>query len=75
MDLEILETADQVFEALGGSSGIAELTESKLSRVSNWRAIGSFPPGFYVVMLDALHERGKTAPASLWRMRARETAA
>jgi hypothetical protein len=69
MNLEILETADQVFDALGGNQGVAELTESKPSRVSNWRICGSFPANFYVLMTDALRSRGKTAPASLWRMR------
>ena len=68
MDLEILETADQVFDALGGNSGVGELTNSKPSRVSNWRGVGSFPPNMYAVMNNALRERGKAAPASLWRM-------
>ncbi len=68
MDLECLDTADQVFDALGGNSGVAELTSSKAPRVANWRAAGSFPPKTYVTMTDALRARGKTAPASLWRM-------
>lgn len=75
MNLQCLETADQVFDALGGNSGVAELTGSKPPRVSNWRISGSFPPSFYVVMTDALRARGKTAPAALWRMRAREIVA
>lgn len=70
MELEILETADQVFKALGDSAGVAELTRGKLSQVSNWKKFGSFPPKTYVVMTEALRAQGKTAPASLWRMQA-----
>ena len=75
MDLEFLETADQVFDALGGNSGIEALTGSLPSAVSNWKAFGSFPPNTYVVMTDALRAVGKTAPASLWRMRVSAEAA
>lgn len=70
MDAEILQTADQVFEALGGTQRVAQITGSKLSRVGNWKLIKSFPSNTYVVMQKALRERGKIAPASLWRMRA-----
>lgn len=69
MSLEILHTADQVFEALGGNSGVEDITGGKPSAVANWRAFASFPPNTYVVMTDALRARGKAAPASLWRMR------
>jgi hypothetical protein len=74
MVLEALSTADEVFDALGGSSGICEITSSKPSRVANWRALGSFPPNTYGVMSEALRERGKTAPMALWRMMARAEA-
>lgn len=70
MDMMNLETAEEVFDALGGNAGVEELTHSKPSRVSNWRNSGSFPSNMYVVMTDALRERGKAAPASLWRMHA-----
>lgn len=69
MDLENLETADQVFDALGGNAGVEELTNSKPTRVANWRKAGSFPPNTYVAMTMALAANGKSAPAALWRMR------
>lgn len=68
MDLECLDTADQVFDALGGNPGVIEITGAKASAVANWRMVGSFPPKMYVAMTDALRSRGKTAPAPLWRM-------
>lgn len=69
MDMVILETAEQVFDALGGNPGVAELTLSTPSRVSNWRSAGRFPSNMYVIMNDALRERGKTALAALWGMK------
>lgn len=75
MDLETLETADKVFEALGGPAGVQDVTGGKPSQVSNWKAIGSFPPNTYVAMIDALQARGKAAPPSLWRMKATEAVA
>lgn len=69
MDLEILETTEQVIIALGGNVPVAELTASKPNAVSNWRNFETFPPNTYVVMTQALAAIGKTAPTSLWRMK------
>ncbi len=79
MDLENLETVDAVFTALGGNRGVEVLTGSKPSTLSMWRAAESFPSNTYVVLTEALRAIGKTAPDSLWKMRApasdQETAA
>lgn len=72
MTLEAIDTAEQVFDALGGNTALEILTGAKPTAVCNWRAFQSFPPNTYVVMIEALRAVGKTAPASLWRMRARE---
>lgn len=69
MDLQMLETATEVFTALGENPGVAELTGAKASAISMWRAAESFPPNTYVLMTDALRAIGKTAPDSLWRMK------
>ena len=66
--IEALTTADQVFDALGGNPGVAELTAGKPTQISNWRSEGSFPPKTYCVMRDALRARRKKAPDHLWRM-------
>lgn len=68
MDLEQLNTAEQVFDALGGNSGVGDLMVARPNTVSMWRAAGSFPPKTYDAMTRALNAKGKTAPASLWRM-------
>jgi hypothetical protein len=69
MDLEILETTEQVIETLGGNGPVAELTLSKPNAVSNWRGFKTFPSNTFVAMTEALRARGKTAPASLWGMK------
>ncbi len=69
MDLEILETTEQVIETLGGNGPVAELTLSKPNAVSNWRGFKTFPSNTFVAMTDALRAQGKTAPASLWGMK------
>lgn len=69
MDLEILETTEQVIEALGGNGPVAELTSSRPNAVSNWRGFKTFPSNTFVALTEALHSRGKTAPASLWGMK------
>lgn len=69
MSLEVLETVDAVMEELGGNRPVATLTASKPSAVSMWRKAQSFPTNQYLIMTEALREKGKTAPASLWGMK------
>ncbi len=68
MAFEILETTNQVMDALGGNGPVEILTSSRATAVSNWRGFATFPSKTYVVMIGALHAIGKTAPPSLWGM-------
>ena len=70
MEVEILQTADQVLEALGGTHGVAEITGTKPNAVGNWKIIKSFPAAYFVAMNRALEAQGKKAPPSLWRQKA-----
>lgn len=70
MTYEAIETAEQVFNALGGNAAVEIITSSKPSTVSNWRSFGTFPSNTYVAMTEALAARGKSAPPSLWGMKA-----
>jgi hypothetical protein len=70
MNLEILTSTERVIEALGGNVPVAEITASKPNAVSNWRNFKTFPANTYVALTDALLAKGKTAPASLWGMKA-----
>lgn len=69
-DLEQLNSVADVFAALGENPGMGRLTGNKASTLSMWRAAGTFPSNTYVVITEALRAIGKTAPDSLWRMRA-----
>lgn len=75
MQPEKLTSAAEVMDALGGTAAVAELTNRKISAVSNWRAFKKFPANTYVTMKDALAAKGKQAPDSLWGMADAETAA
>lgn len=68
MDHQHVETIADVFAALGGNHGVEEITGSKASTVSMWKT-GGFPANTYLVLIEALHKRNKTAPASLWGMK------
>jgi hypothetical protein len=72
MQPETLNSAAEVFNELGGNAGLEELTGSKPSTVSMWKKAGNFPTNTYLIMTQALRERGKTAPASLWGMKAKK---
>ena len=70
-----LATVDEVIAALGGQREVAGLTGRRSgSAIPMWKQRGSFPSNTYAVMIEALQERGKTAPASLWGMKQPEVA-
>ena len=73
--MDEIETTAEVIEALGGNRSVAELTSSTNKAVSNWRGFKTFPSNTYLALIEALHARGKTAPASLWGMKTPEEAA
>jgi hypothetical protein len=68
--MQELSTTSEVLDALGGNSAVAEITGSTTKAVWNWRGFETFPSNTYVAMIGALHAIGKTAPASLWGMKA-----
>lgn len=62
-----LTTVDDVIDALGGTGATARLLGCKSMRpVSNWRSRGRLPADKFLLMQQALRDRGKTAPPSLW---------
>jgi hypothetical protein len=67
--MEELHTTADVMDALGGNDAVAEITCSKPKAVWNWRFTRTFPSRTYLILLGALNEVGKTAPASLWGMK------
>lgn len=69
-----LQTADQVIDALGGTSATARLTGRKAQHVSNWRAEGRLPPDTYLIVLKELKRKRKSAPPTLFSIQAPEAA-
>jgi hypothetical protein len=64
-----LTTVDEVIEKLGGFYSVTELTQQNYtSAVHNWQARRKFPAHTYAVLQKALHEKGLTAPKTLWGM-------
>lgn len=69
MDLQTLDTLDEVITALGGTDGLFDLMGAKPSTISMWKKAGNFPSNSYVVMTETLRARGKAAPDALWKMK------
>jgi hypothetical protein len=66
---ELLTTAS-VIDSLGGNAVIAERYGVKPKTVWYWRDSGLFPANTYLAITKELHERGFSAPTSLWPMKA-----
>lgn len=64
--LKVLKSVDAVLDALGGNMPVAALVGVGSRAVSNWRARQRISKDSFLVMRDALLERGATAPPSLW---------
>ncbi len=67
MDRELTTTVE-VMDALGGIPETAKLTGAEYGTAWMWKPAGTFPPRYYLVMIEELKRRGFHAPASLWGM-------
>lgn len=66
--MDQLTTTREVMEALGGTSAVAKMTGRTYAAAFNWLDFKTFPTNTYLVLTEALREKGYTAPASLWGM-------
>lgn len=66
-----LQSATEVFDALGGHKRVAELTGSDINAVYNWKSFGRFPWHTQHKLVRALAELDPPHSASedLWGMR------
>lgn len=64
----LLETADAVIDAVGGTFAAARISGRPAQQVSNWRRNGTFSPGTYLNFQRALADRQLRAKPSLWRI-------
>jgi len=60
---------EDVIDALNGNAAVAELTDSSMNSVYNWRAANKFPADTYLLIQSELKARGRVAPDKLWPMR------
>lgn len=67
---EIINSADEVIDRLGGNSAVARMFEPPLTpnAVGNWRDRG-LPPETFWTLTGALNSKNLYAPPSLWKMR------
>lgn len=68
INAELIKSADDVIDKLGGTNAVARLMRLDARAVSNWRKRG-LPPETFVALTAALNANGLYAPPSLWRMR------
>jgi hypothetical protein len=62
----MLDSIDDVFEALGGPSKVAALCGVGTTAVSNWRVRGRISKGSFMVVREALAALGKEASPSVF---------
>ena len=64
----LLNSASEIFEALGGIKAVCAITDSNYHAVWHWRKKGKFPARTFKDINDVLRERGIEAPDQLWGM-------
>jgi DNA-binding transcriptional regulator YdaS (Cro superfamily) len=62
----MLESVDEVIEALGGTQRSAEQLGVLPTAVSNWKARGKIPSDKFLVISGALRERGKKVSSTIF---------
>lgn len=62
----MLKTVDAIVDALGGTSEVAVLTGVSLPAVSNWKTRRRIPSEKFMIVADALEQRGVKADPDLF---------
>lgn len=63
---DVLTSAGEVIDRVGGTAAAARLTGSSMGSVSNWRAAGRLPHKTFLIFAMALAQKGAVAPPKLW---------
>jgi len=70
----MLDSIDEVIEALGGPTAVAALAGVGASAVSNWRKRGRISQGSFMIVRDALAALGKEASPAVFGFKEAATA-
>lgn len=62
----MLRSVDDIVDALGGTTAVAELVGAGLSAISNWKFRGSIPPEHFLTITEALDERNLSAAPAIF---------
>lgn len=65
-DSNVLTSVSDVFNVIGGTQAVADITNGTYRQVHNWKAFGKFPPTAYVAISTALALCGYRASISLF---------
>ena len=63
-----IRTIDELVEALGGPSYVAEWAGTELSAISNWKRRGFIPQGWHLRMWIEVRKRGLDVDPSLFEV-------
>lgn len=64
----MLNSADAVIDAAGGTGAVSRLVGVGMPAVSNWRERNSIPSRFFVVISSELSKRGVEVDPAVFRM-------
>jgi hypothetical protein len=62
----VLQTANAIIDALGGTVKTAKIARRSPQSVSNWRAANRLPAETFRRLTEKLREHGMEAPPELW---------
>lgn len=66
----MITSVEQMIDALGGTSAAADLVGIDKRVVSNWKARGRVPAGYFFALTDALGAEGKEVDPAIFGMKA-----
>lgn len=63
-----LQSINDIYDALGGIAHVAAIAGASYNASANWKSFGRFPTRYYLVITQALSDRGYSAGPEFWNM-------
>lgn len=70
--MELISSAGEVIDALGGATQMAARLNQKPNTVGNWRLRGKIPPEHFLAVSEALRASGKAVSPEVFGMKPAE---